>query len=611
MRAFYRALASVTAFAIGACVLNAGEILLEAEAFQDSGGWTLDQQFMDQMGSPYLLAHGLGKPVADASTEIEIKEPGSYRVWVRTKDWVAKWKASGAPGRFSVLLDGTPLKTVFGTEGALWHWQDGGSFETKGGKLKIALRDLSGFDGRCDALLLSSTPGFLPPEDLSALKALRKRLAGFPEKPEDAGSYDLVVVGGGVAGCCAAVSAARFGLKVALIHDRPALGGNNSSEVRVHVCGGLEQEPYPKLGGLVKELKPAKQGNAKGPENYEDAKKLELVESEPNLRLFLNMRANKAETKGARIVSLTAVDTRSGRESSFSGAFFADCSGDGSLGFLAGAEFREGRESKAETGESLAPSKADNLTMGSSAMWRGVDLDSEESFPECPWAVKFNEGNCLKKSVGDWNWETGIGLDPIKDGEEIRDYAIRAVYGNWDFLKNRSAEKARFAKKRLDWVSFIAGRRESRRLLGDLVLSQNDIDSRKAYPDACVTATWPIDLHSPNPKNAKDFPEGAFIAVSKQTKIQPYPIPYRCLYSKNVSNLFMAGRDISVTHVALGAVRVMGTTGMMGEVVGMAAYLCVKKGEAPRGVYEKSLEDLKGLMEKGVPPSKTARAQAK
>ena len=209
---------------------------------------------MDVMGSPYLLAHGLGVPVADATTSLLLPEPGTYRVWVRTKDWVARWNAPGAPGRFHVLIDGKPLAETFGTKGADWFWHDGGAVRLNKKEVKLALHDLTGFDGRCDAIMLSTDPGFVPPNESKALAALRRKAPGFAERLVDEGDYDLVVVGGGVAGCCVAVSSARLGLKVALIQDRLVLGGNSSSEIRVWIQGQTRQKPYPIIGEIVDEL---------------------------------------------------------------------------------------------------------------------------------------------------------------------------------------------------------------------------------------------------------------------------------------------------------------------------------------------------------------------
>ncbi len=279
---------------------------------------------------------------------------------------------------------------------------------------------------------------------------------------------------------------------------------------------------------------------------------------------------------------------------------FVDCTGDGSVGYLAGADFRMGREGKDQTGESLAPEKTDKMTMGASVQWYAGKTERPSGFPKCTWALQLNEDSCQHTLRGDWNWETGLQRDQITDFEYIRDYAFRAVYGNWAFLKNRSRNKNKYANNQLDWVAYIAGKRESRRLLGDIILKQQDVQRRRTFPDSFVTTTWPIDLHYPDPKNSEHFPGEEFLAVAKSRKIKPYQIPYRCLYSRNISNLMMAGRCISVTHVALGTVRVMRTCGMMGELVGMAASLCKKYKTDPRGVYENHLSKLKRLARSGV-----------
>ncbi len=576
-----------------------GLVVVEAESFSDVGGWVVDQQMMDQMGSPYLLAHGLGVPVKDATTTVTFPAAGTYRLWVRTRDWVATWNAPGAPGKFQVVIDGKAAGTIFGTKGAKWHWQDGGTVEIASTKVKLALRDLTGFDGRCDAICFAPAGAKAPPDGGKALAAWRRKALNMPDTPHDPGTFDLVVVGGGIAGTCAAISGARLGLSVALVQDRPVLGGNNSSEVRVHLGGKIKLAPYPALGSIVKELSPAKRGNAGPPERYEDAKKLRVTRAEKNVSLFLNTHVNKVEKEGDRIVAVIGQHIRTGREVRFAAPVFADCTGDGTVGFLAGADFRMGREGRDETGEQLAPPKPDKMTMGSSVQWYSRTTDAPSPFPDCPWAVQFTEANCQRVTGGEWNWETGMNKHQIDQFEEVRDYGMRVVYGNWAFLKNRHSGKAKYANRRLDWMAYVAGKRESRRLLGEVILKQQDIIGRKAFPDACVTTTWSIDLHYPDPKNTKHFPGREFRSIAKHVRFPPYPIPYRCFYSRNVSNLFMAGRDISVTHVALGTIRVMNTCGMMGEVVGMAAAVCKSRKTTPRGVYEDHLDELKRLMRQG------------
>jgi hypothetical protein len=192
-----------------------------------------------------------------------------------------------------------------------------------------------------------------------------------------------------------------------------------------------------------------------------------------------------------------------------------------------------------------------------------------------------------------------MNYDQCKEFERIRDYGLMVVYSNWSFLKNRLQDNEKYKNRTLGWVAYIAGKRESRRLLGDHVLNENDLIGEVQYPDASFTTTWSIDLHYPDPKNTANFPDAEFKSICTHGAVNPYAVPYRCLYSRNIDNLFMAGRDISVTHIGLGTVRVMRTTGMMGEVVGMAASICQKHKCLPRGVYTSHLDELKALMREG------------
>ena len=237
--------------------------------------------------------------------------------------------------------------------------------------------------------------------------------------------------------------------------------------------------------------------------------------------------------------------------------------------------------------------------MGSSVQWYSKDCKVETSFPEFSYGVEFNDQSCEKVTMGEWTWETGMNFDQINDFERIRDYGLLVVYSNWSYLKNHLPNNEPYRTRDLDWVAYIAGKRESRRLIGDYVLTENDLREQKIYDDGTAATTWSIDLHYPDPKNTAHFPEREFKSIAKHQNIYPYPVPYRCLYSCNIDNLFMAGRNISVTHIALGTTRVMRTTGMLGEVVGMAADICRRHQSLPRSVYEKYLDELKELMKKG------------
>lgn len=578
---------------------HAQSIFIEAESFQNKGGWVVDQQFMDLMGSSYLMAHGLGTPVSDATTTVNFAKTGEYTVFVRTYNWTSPWTTKEGPGKFQLTVNGRVLNNkILGTKSTAWEWQEVGKVKISSGTVTIGLRDLTGFNGRCDAVYFTMD-NVLPPNEREALTAFRKEKLGLPEVVPNAGKFDLVVIGGGVAGTAAALTAARQGLKVALIQDRPVLGGNNSSEVRVHLGGRINLDPYPKLGDVVNEIAPLRGGNAQPGDYYEDEKKLEMVNAENNISLFLNFRAFKVEKEGTTIRTVFARHIETAEELSFSAPLFADCTGDGTIGYLAGADFAMGRESKAEFNEPTAPEEADKMTMGSSVQWYSKEGDKSSNFPEFDYGMDFNETNAQKVTMGEWTWETGMNFDQISDFERIRDYGMLVVYSNWSYLKNKSSFKEEYKNRYLDWVAYIAGKRESRRLIGDMVLTEQDITDFVIYPDASAPTSWTIDLHYPDPKNTEHFPGAEFKSIAVHKTIHPYPIPYRCFYSRNINNLFMAGRNISVTHVALGTVRVMRTTGMMGEVVGMAASVAAKNKTTPRGVYQEHLDELQRLMTKG------------
>ncbi len=584
-------------------------VFIEAESFENKGGWVIDQQFMDVMGSPYLMAHGLGKPVGDASTKIKFPKSGTYYLFVRTRNWAAQWSGNEAPGKFQLLINGQPVNETFGTESKEWAWQNGGEVVISKKENRISLHDLTGFNGRCDAIIFTSDPNFKPSNNVADFDSYKTKKALKSTKPKNAGKFDFVVVGGGMAGTCAAISAARLGVKVALIQNRPVLGGNNSSEVRVHLGARINQEPYPELGNLVNEIGPERGGNAQPKDYYEDDKKLKAVLAEKNISLFLNYHANKVVTENGKIISVGAENIETGERRIFKAPLFADCTGDGTIGAMANAEYMIGRESADKFGEKTAPEKADTLTMGASVQWFAESKSAESKFPDIKWGLPWNEEKAELITRGDWNWETGMGLDMGKDFEQIRDYGLLVVFSNWSWVKNHSAEKDSFANKELKWVAFIAGKREWRRLVGDYILVEQDLTERRIYEDGTVPTTWTIDLHYPDSLNSELFPGAPFKSIARHTTIYPYPIPFRCFYSKNVTNLMMAGRNISVSHVALGTTRLMRTTGMMGEVIGMAAAVCKQEKTNPRGVYQNYFTEMEKLMDKGVGRSDLPKTQ--
>jgi hypothetical protein len=531
-------------------------ICVPTAAFTHKGGWALDTQFAEQVGSPYLLAHGLGVPVLDACTDVDLPGAGAWRVWVRTRNWVPG--VGEPPGRFQVLLDGRPLAPVFGTAPDEWGWADGGAVEVASATVRVALRDLTGFDGRCAAV------AFTRDECQHAIPPLPKELCGLRASVRDL-SFDLVVVGGGIAGTCAALAAARQGLAVALIHDRPVLGGNASQEVRVW-CGGEARHP------LVREVRNRFMNREPGAA-HSDRVRMRLVQDEPTLALFAGWRACGVAMSGdgTTVAAVEARQTETGALGRFHAPLFVDATGDGWVGYWAGADYRMGREAAAEHGESMAPQQADKRTLGCSLLWTSSEANTDMPFGPLPWAEPAAQG--VAAVEGEWNWEYGLDRDTLRDAEAIRDHLLRVIYGSFSLAKREGKN----ARKALDFVPYNLGKRESRRLLGDVILTENDVRGQTPFPDAVATGTWSIDLH----ENAG----GAdFLTVCRQPLFGRYFIPLRALYSRNVRNLLMAGRCFSATHVGLGSPRVMNTTGQMGVAAGCAAAVCRRHALLPREV---------------------------
>ena len=573
-------------------------VYVAASTFEDKGGWIADPQFMEQMGSSYLIAHGLGQPVNDARTRFTVPQDGTYNLFVRTRNWTAYWSDKPTPGVFRIRIDDRQAEPLFGDGESEWHWQAGGSVFLTKGTHRLTLHDTTGFDGRCDAILLTATD-HRPDNSLETLFDLRSRLMQLPAGPEDKGTFGLVVAGGGVAGMCAAIAAARRGVKVALVQDRKVLGGNNSSEVRVGLGGRLNIGNYPSLGYLLNEFGPATKGNARPAEVYEDDKKLNAVLAEENITLFLGYKVTRVNKSGPRTISsIVATQVDDYKTIEIKGRLFADCTGDGALGVLAGAEWRMGRDPKSLYDEPSAPETADDITLGASVQWYCLEADRPVPFPDIDWGLPISEETVQKVRRGQWYWEVGMTEDQMAQAERIRDYGMYVAYSNWAYIKNHASFRDEYANSYLGWMAHVAGKRESRRLVGDFVLREQDLTDFVIYPDGCVSTSWYIDNHEPDPENSKHFRE-PFLSRGCLRPLDFYPIPYRCFYARDLDNLFMAGRNISVSHIALGTTRVMRTTAMMGEVVGLAASVCQKEGLLPRDIYEKAFDKLRELMNRG------------
>lgn len=592
------------------CNAQKNTILIEAESFAEKGGWVVDPQFIEQMGSPYLLAHGMGKPVKDAVTTVSILNSGKYHVWVRTKNWApGKWDA---PGRFYILVDGKRLKNELGINPG-WNWEYAGKIELSSGEKKLALHDLTGFEGRCDAVYLTMVTDEKLPSNLEELKKWRALQSKEAEVPQKVGTFDLVIVGGGIAGCAASIAAAEQGLTVALIHDRPVLGGNASGEIRVHTLG-----IYGKFERILKMLDTDHYPNGSAESLKDDEKRTTNMSKYKNIKLFLNFRAFAASATDGKITSVDARQTSTGETMRFEAPLFVDCTGDGWIGYWAGAEYSYGREASSKYNENWdergllwSPETADNFIMGSSVLWGSENAGKRVEFPEVPWAMDVAKDYAEKN--GEWQWEYSRNdLNQIDDSEDIRDHMFRAIYGSFYNYKHptvqaKTTDQAKMGavdiskqqqkadSLQLKWVSYLLGKRESRRLVGDYIYTFNDERNSTTFDDAVVFEKREVDVHYQ--VNLLDQDKPNFLSEAMFYKTAQYNIPYRCLYSKNISNLFMAGRDFSCSHVGLGGPRVMRTTGQMGAAVGFAASLCKKYTASPRDIYLSHLKEYLDLIE--------------
>lgn len=415
--------------------------------------------------------------------------------------------------------------------------------------------------------------------------------------------FDVTVIGGGLSGICAAIAAARLGQKVALVHNRPVLGGNSSSEVRVWVCGatGHGVNRYARETGIMGELFiQNQQRNPEGNPYLWDVTLLEAVRAEPNLTLFMNTDVREVEADGekdARIIrSVKGWMMGSEREITFESEMFLDCTGDGLVGFLAGAAYRIGREARHEFGEEWAPEVADDITLGSTLLFYTKDTGKPVRYVAPSFAKDITTTPIPLKRVirsGDsgchyWWIEWGGELDTVHENEQIRDELWSVIYGVWDYIKNSGKFQAE--EMTLEWVGSIPGKREYRRFLGDTILTQNDVISQCPFEDRVAFGGWSIDLHPP---------QGMYASESGSKHLHAdgiYHIPFGCLYSRNVSNLLFAGRNISASHVAFGTTRVMATCAVMGEAAGAGAALSVIKGITPRELREQHLTELQQTM---------------
>jgi len=398
------------------------------------------------------------------------------------------------------------------------------------------------------------------------------------------------VVGGGLAGMCTAVAAARRGARVALMQDRPMLGGNASSEIRMHVCGA--HGPNNKETGIVEEVMLENfYRNPLGHWHIWDTVLYETARFQPNLMLLLNCSCNDAEMDGPRIKSVKGWQLTTETWQTVEADFFADCSGDSILAPLSDAEFRIGREARDEFDEDIEPPTTDLRTMGMSCLIQARETARPQPFVPPKWAYTFPSDDDLPNRGHDhtatnfWWIELGGEHDSIHDTEMLRDELLKIAFGVWDHIKNHGDHDA--DNWVLEWTGCLPGKRESRRYLGDHVLTQNDVRAEGKFEDLIAYGGWSMDDHHPAGFRHPGKPTLFHQAPS------PYGIPYRSVYSRNIENLFFAGRNISATHAAMSSTRVMSTCATLGQAAGTAAAIAVRDGLTPRAVYEKRIAELR------------------
>ena len=395
--------------------------------------------------------------------------------------------------------------------------------------------------------------------------------------------FDVCVIGGGMAGMCAAIAAARNGARTAILQDRPVFGGNASSEVRMWICGA--HGDHNKETGLLEEIQLENQyRNPTGNYSIWDSVLYGKVLFQPRLETFLNCSCTDAEMDGDRIAAIKAWQLTTQTWHTIRAKHFIDCSGDSILAAVTGAEFRTGREARAEFDEDIEPHVADEKTMGNTLLIQFRRTDESHPFTAPDWAWKFNSPANLPHRINGvdghnfWWLEIGGLRDTIRDAEGIRGDLMKLGYGICDYIKNHSPEKAKAENWALEWLGALPGKRENRRFVGDHILTQNDVRDGGNFSDIIAYGGWSMDDHHP----AGIFYPGEPTIFHPAPS--PYGIPYRSLYSRNIANLLFAGRNISVTHAALSSTRVMATCAVIGQAAGTAAALCARHGCDPRSL---------------------------
>lgn len=572
------------------------QLWIDALDFEEKGGWKEDTQFVHLMGGGYLLAADEpGVPVADATVRFTLPAQDHYRIWARDRNWLRPHN----PGQFAVLVDGQDAGAVLGQlPSDKWLWEIAGDMELEAGEHTLALHDLTGYFGRCAAIVITNDMDFVPSREVERMHAQRSRIKGLDNRVNDGGSYDVIVAGGGPGGVPAAVACARMGVRVLLLQNRSMLGGNSSDEIGVTMDGAEAYHMYARETGIAEEIRRLRDRDPSFVGDYTRAME-ELVSREENITVLYDQHVCGVQMKdAASIESVYTMNIRTLSRHKFSGRIFIDCTGDGWLGYYAGAKYRMGREAFWQHRESIADEKPDMLTMSGclKAGNRSYYVHSEEPVGYCApeWVPKLpvDDREFGRVINGDgsrmyWWIEASNAYDNMWDGEEARDGLLLALLGYYDHIKNHWSKKERAQHIKLKLPGAITGRRESRRLIGDYILTQNDCTENSVFEDAISYAGWHLDIH---------HPEGIYSGTKGPmhcAKHVPLPqIPFRCLYSVNIDNLMFAGRNISVTHLALGCTRVANTIATFGQAVGTAAAMCIRYNELPRGIGQRYIKQL-------------------
>ena len=568
-----------------------GDLWIETESFVDYGSWEVDTQFTHKTGSAYLICPGADRPTAKpARTEVTIPRAGTWRAWARTKDWLPEF----SPGTFALEVNGRRGATL-GASKKGWSWENAGDFELAAGTAELALRDLSGAYARCDAILLTTDLAYVPSNEDHGRAGARPSPRGDDALAvADGGEYDVVVVGAGPGGMGASLGAARNGARVALVFDRPVPGGNASNECGIGFDGASLGKKNARETGVVEEIRLTKVYRGRG---YTAAFE-EMARKSPGLALFRNERVMRVEKDGARIVAVVSRNTLTGRWTRWRGRIFVDSTGDGWIGHFAGARTMYGREAGSEFGEEwIAPKVADRLTM-SGTLTTGLSrrTDSEQPYETPVWARVMPKGFDRKvPGLGrPWWLEAPGRIDDLEDPEAARDHLIRICFGYWGYVRNEWPDGPAHKVQLYAFVppSIFNGRREGMRIVGDYVLTANDCRDARMFSDRVTYGGWSLDTHDPL---GMDNPHGDGW-WHPHMGVPIYSVPFRSLYSADVPNLLIGSRCQSMTHIALGSMRVQGTQMAAGQAAGTAAALCARYGLMPRELGQSRISELQQLL---------------